>query len=577
MEMTRNVARQLGLGSRIVAPAVVFGVLNTAALVAEMWLLSRVVADVFVGHDHVATVVPLLSLLALTLVLRAALVTARDASAGLAAIRARGRLRRRVIDHLLALGPAYARGERTGELVAATTEGIDRLDPYVSRYLPQTILGLAIPLIIAVAVLTQDWVSATLLLVTAPIIPLLMILVGSYAEGHIQQQWEALARLSAHFLDALQGLPTLKAFGRGKAEQATISRISHDFRDRTMRVLRFAFLSGLVLEFITAGAIALIAVTLGVRLLSGSISFERAFFVLLLTPEYYRPLRELGQHRHAAMEGAVSGNRLAEILATPVASPQPDNGVPAPAGPIRLELDAVSYTYPGRSRPALADVSLALPVGTRTALVGRSGSGKSTLLNVLMGFLTATGGEILVNGVPLSTIAPEEWRSRISFVPQRPHLFHGSIAENIALGGPEARLDEIEWAAELAGAMDFIQSLPERTTTLIGDGGARLSGGEAQRLAIARAFLKDAPLVLFDEPTSNLDPRSETLIRGALERLTQGRTLLVVAHRLNTIYTADNIVVLEEGRLVEQGRHADLLGSGGAYSRLHGPGRLVPA
>ncbi|MDB5058833.1 MAG: cydD, partial [Chloroflexi bacterium] len=277
MEMTRNVARQLGLGSRIVAPAVVFGVLNTAALVAEMWLISRVVADVFVGHDHVATVAPLLSLLALTLVMRAALVTARDASAGLAAIRARGRLRRRVIDHLLALGPAYARGERTGELVAATTEGIDRLDPYVSRYLPQTILGLAIPLIIAVAVLTQDWVSATLLLVTAPIIPLLMVLVGSYAEGHIQQQWEALARLSAHFLDALQGLPTLKAFGRGKAEQATISRISHDFRDRTMRVLRFAFLSGLVLEFITAGAIALIAVTLGVRLLSGSISFERAF------------------------------------------------------------------------------------------------------------------------------------------------------------------------------------------------------------------------------------------------------------------------------------------------------------
>lgn len=574
-QMKKELFQQIKRARGALALTIIFGVLGAIATIAQVALLSRIVGQVFLAHKGLSQVGQLLLLLLGTIVVRAVLVWVREVTAQKSAIRVKSELRERLLAHMLQLGPAYTRDERTGELVATAGEGIERLDAYVSRYLPQIALSVLVPLLIVAYILPLDWTSAVLLLVTGPVIPLLMILVGSYAEGHIQRQWIALSRMSAHFLDVVQGLPTLKLFNRSGAEGERVAKVSDNFRDKTMKVLRVAFLSGLVLEFLTAVAIGLVAVTLGVRLLDGGISFEDALLVLLLAPEFYRPLRELGAHHHAGMEGKAAAKRIIEILETPVPVHTDALSSRRPVGQLTIVLSDVTYTYPGSDRPALRGVNLTLPACTCTALVGRSGAGKSTLVNLLLRFIDVQGGTITVNGIPLVELPVEAWREYVALVPQRPYLFSGSVYDNIRLARSTASDQEVERAAELAGASEFIAELPRGYDTEIGEQGSRLSAGQAQRLAIARAFLKDAPLLVLDEPTSSLDPRSEALIRCALERLMQERTVLVIAHRRNTIVNAQQIAVLEDGQLVEAGSQAMLQSHNGSYIHLMGAYRKV--
>ncbi len=575
--MDRRLTQEIRPFRRFLILTVSLGTLATGVTIAQMAILARVVDRVFLEQESLAQIKTLVALLLVAIVVRAALLWLRALTAEEGAIRVKSDLRDRLLVKLARLGPSYTRAERTGEIVGTTTEGIERLDPYFARYLPQVALSLITPLMILAYVFPLDLTSALILLFTAPIIPILMIVVGTYAEGHIQRQWLALSRMSTYFLDVLQGLPTLKLLGRGFTEAERVERVSEDFRTRTMKVLRYAFLSGLVLEFMTTAAIALVAVSLGVRLVDGHIPFQPAFLVLLLTPEFYRPLRDLGTDRHAAMEGKAAAERIFEILDTPVATQEPKSVTERQLDGHSLELRDVRFTYPDSPEPALQSISLTVPAGSRTALVGASGSGKSTLINLLMRFVEPGEGTILCDGVQIGGLAPEEWRRQVSLVSQHPYLFYGSVRENIRMARPEAMIDEVRQAAVLAGAAQFIESLPDGYDTELGERGNRLSQGQAQRIALARAFLKDAPIVLLDEPTSSLDPESEELIRQSLERLAQGRTVLIVAHRLKSVYSADQIAVLERGRLVELGTHAELLKAGGSYTRLFGAGDKVTA
>ena len=562
---------------RQVKPARIFlictialGMLGAVATIAQMFFLSLVVDRVFLAGESLEEVRALLLLLLGAVVLRSGLLWLREVVAQRGAVRVKNQLRERLFAHLMLLGPNYTGGERTGELSATAVEGVERLEAYVGRYLPQMALSVFVPLLIFAYLLSVDPISAVLLLATAPAIPVLMILVGSHAEEHMQGQWAALSRMSAHFLDVLQGLPTLKIFGRGAAERERVAEVSDEFRARTLKVLRYAFLSGFVLEFIATLSIALVAVALGVRLLIGNIPFEAAFLVLLLAPEFFRPLRDLGVHRHAGMEGKTSAERIFEILNTPEPTSKAFGPASQPSVPLSIEFNFVGYGYPGSEKPALSGVDLTLPVGTCTALVGRSGAGKSTLVNLLVRFLDPDSGRITANGVPIDELSVEGWRENVALVPQRPYLFYGSVLENIRLARPDATREEVERTAELAGASGFIERLPRGFDTEVGERGVRLSGGEAQRVAIARAFLKDAPVLVMDESTSSLDPESERLIGDALVRLMQDRTVLVIAHRLNTVYRADRIAVLQAGRLAESGTHADLIERSGPYARLVG-------
>jgi ATP-binding cassette, subfamily C, bacterial CydD len=568
--MNRELLRQVKPARIFLICTIALGMLGAVATIAQMFFLSLVVDRVFLAGESLEEVRALLLLLLGAVVLRSGLLWLREVVAQRGAVRVKNQLRERLFAHLMLLGPNYTGGERTGELSVTTAEGVERLEAYVGRYLPQMALSVFVPLLIFAYLLSVDPISAVLLLATAPAIPVLMILVGSHAEEHMQGQWAALSRMSAHFLDVLQGLPTLKIFGRGAAERERVAEISDEFRERTLKVLRYAFLSGFVLEFIATLSIALVAVALGVRLLIGNIPFEAAFLVLLLAPEFFRPLRDLGVHRHAGMEGKTSAERIFEILNTPEPTSKASGPASQPSVPLSIEFNFVGYGYPGSEKPALSGVDLTLPVGTCTALVGRSGAGKSTLVNLLVRFLDPDSGRITANGVPIDELSVEGWRENVALVPQRPYLFYGSVLENIRLARPDATREEVERTAELAGASGFIERLPRGFDTEVGERGVRLSGGEAQRVAIARAFLKDAPVLVMDESTSSLDPESERLIGDALVRLMQDRTVLVIAHRLNTVYRADRIAVLQAGRLAESGTHADLIERSGPYARLVG-------
>jgi ATP-binding cassette subfamily C protein CydD len=568
--MNRELLRQVKPARIFLICTIALGMLGAVATIAQMFFLSLVVDRVFLAGESLEEVRALLLLLLGAVVLRSGLLWLREVVAQRGAVRVKNQLRERLFAHLMLLGPNYTGGERTGELSATAAEGVERLEAYVGRYLPQMALSVFVPLLIFAYLLSVDPISAVLLLATAPAIPVLMILVGSHAEEHMQGQWAALSRMSAHFLDVLQGLPTLKIFGRGAAERERVAEVSDEFRARTLKVLRYAFLSGFVLEFIATLSIALVAVALGVRLLIGNIPFEAAFLVLLLAPEFFRPLRDLGVHRHAGMEGKTSAERIFEILNTPEPTSKASGPASQPSVPLSIEFNYVGYGYPGSEKPALSGVDLTLPVGTCTALVGRSGAGKSTLVNLLVRFLDPDSGRITANGVPIDELSVEGWRENVALVPQRPYLFYGSVLENIRLARPDATREEVERTAELAGASGFIERLPRGFDTEVGERGVRLSGGEAQRVAIARAFLKDAPVLVMDESTSSLDPESERLIGDALVRLMQDRTVLVIAHRLNTVYRADRIAVLQAGRLAESGTHADLIERSGPYARLVG-------
>ena len=542
--------------------------------VAQAWLFSRVVAGVFLEEATLSSAWNFLMIILGIIALRAVFQWASEVSAHEAVFRIKASLRQRLMSHIVSLGPVYARGERTGELITTVVEGIEALEDYFSKYLPQLILSAVIPMLILGFVFPLDWKSGLILLLTGPLIPVFMILIGKLAEKQSLHQFQSLSWMSAHFLDVLRGLTTLKVFGRAKDQTRVIERVSDAFRKTTLSVLRIAFLSALVLEFLTTMSTALVAVTIGLRLVYGTLSFSAGLFLLLLAPEFYTPLRMLGLNFHAGLSGMNAAGRIFEILDIPLMSGEVNIKEidvlrrQELSSDFHISLQNVCLTYQAGEAPALKDINLSLFSGERVALVGPSGAGKTSIAEIFLRFIDPSEGNILVNGALLKAISLNNWREQIAYVPQKPYLFAGSIADNIHFARPSATIEEVRSAAQKGLADEFILALPDGYNTLLGEGGTRLSGGQAQRIAIARAILKEAPLLILDEVTSSLDPASESTVQQALKRLMQGKTALIIAHRLSTVRQADRILVLDKGQIVEQGNHMELMSEQGLYFRM---------
>ncbi len=548
------------------AVAVASGSVNGGLLIAQALLLAHLINRAIFGHQSVTSqLVPFAALLGV-FVLRAASVYAGNRAAARAGLAVKVRTRAALVAHIHKLGPAWTTTREPGALANTVVDGVEALHNYYAQYLPQASLALIVPLAILIVVFPVDWISGLILAGTAPLIPLFMVLIGKGAEALNERQWSRLTRLSAHFLEVLAGLGTLKAFGAARAEVRLVERLSEDYRKSTMSVLRVAFLSSFALEFLATVSIAMVAVLVGFRLLWGDIAFGAGLAALLLAPEFYLPLRNLGNAYHARLGAVAAAEDIADIFATP--APEA-TGVRTfrPNASFPIAFEHVSFAYAGGT-PALRDVSFEIPAGRHIAIVGPSGAGKSTLLYLLLGFARPSGGNISVDDVSLETLSLADWRRMIAWVPQRAHLFAGTVAENIALGIEKTDRRAIVAAAERAHADRFIAALPRGYDTPLGEDGAGLSGGEIQRIALARAFLRDAPLVVLDEPTASLDMASEAAVTTAIESLAEGRTLVTVAHRLHTVRRADRIVMLDAGRVVAEGSHHALTKQQGPYRRL---------
>jgi ATP-binding cassette, subfamily C, bacterial CydD len=560
--------RQTGPARAYLTVSIALGLAGAVLILLQADMLSRLLAGAARGTG-VAALAGTLGWLGVVLAGRAMAAAGAESTALRAAAVVKSRLRRRLSSHALMLGPAWLTGQQTGEITTLATQGLDGLDAYFARYLPQLVLAVAVPVAVLARVAAADWISAVIIAATLPLIPLFAVLIGWHTQAQTRRQWLLLGRLGGHFLDVVAGLPTLKLFGRAKAQADVIEEVTGRHRAATMATLRVAFLSALVLEVTAALATALVAVEVGLRLLAGHVGYQTALLVLLLTPEAYLPLRNAGAQFHASTEGTAAARRAFEILDTP---PPDGQGVPAPTTPASatpvaaasadagadarredIVFEGVTVAYPGRSRPALDDVSLTIRPGDYIVVTGASGAGKSSLLAVLLRFATPASGTVSIGGADLARIPADRWRQQIAWVPQQPHLFAASVAGNIALGQPDARRQDIAAAARLAGADEFIRQLDHGYDTVLTEGGRTLSAGQRQKIALARAFLRRAPVLLLDEPTAHLDPASARHLLSVIQAGQAGRTVVLVTHQpLPPAARTARMLALDEGRLIQQ-------------------------
>lgn len=541
---------------RLMALSVVLGVASALVVIVQAIVLAGILAEVIIGGAGPEQVAGRLGLLAVVIVIRAALAWAAEELAGRSASAVTAGLRRDLVLHAAALGPRWRSGEQTGRLAVLATTGVESLHTYLARYLPQLVLSVVVPVMMLIYLFSADLTSGIIVLITLPLIPLFMALVGWYTDRQTRAKWASLSRLAAHFTDVVAGLPTLKVFGRAKAQAEAVRRVTDDYRRSSMVTLRVAFLSSMVLELLASLSVALVAVAIGLRLVYGGLTLEVGLAVLILAPEAYLPLRQLGTQFHAAADGVEAAGRVLDVLDTPppVAGTRRDL-----LGPFGLHLQDATVGRPGE-RGAVGPLTLTVPAGQVTVVIGDSGAGKTTLLQLIAGVVRPDAGAVQVTAgadtVPVADLDPGWWRGRLGWAAQGGALQAGTIRENLSLGHPD--LDEATLHAALAAvdAADFVAALPGGLEHRLGDGGAGLSQGQRQRLTLARALARPAPVLLLDEPTAALDGATEQRVLAGIRPFLAGRTVVLVTHRPGPLALADQVVRLETAA-IEQTDPAD--------------------
>ncbi len=568
----RRLAARVAATRRYLVFAVAVGLVATVSVVAQAVLLGTVVSDAMLRHVRLGSLVPELVGLAAAFAARGLAVWAGESFAQRTSAAVTSALRRQLLRHALALGPTWLAGEQAGELSLVATRGISALDVYFGRYLPQAILAGLAPLGLLGWVAWEDWPSFLILLGLVAVVPLAMVRFGRASAARTRRQWRRLSSLSARFLELLRGLPTLRAFGQEAQGRREVAAATEGLRQTTLGTLRIAFLSALALEFVAGIGTGLVAMVLGLRLLGGTVSLYTALAVLLVSPEVFLPLRRAGAEFHASEEGQAAAERILSVLDAGIPAGGPPAGAGATAGlrpAFRLREEGIRIeggrvTFPGRAAPVLDGLDLALGSGEHVALLGPSGSGKSTAVAVLLGFVRPDAGRVLVGGLDLQSIDPGAWRRLLAWVPQRPQLVHGTLADNLRLARPDASDNALEEVAELTGLAPMLRGLPQRLDTPVGEGGLTLSAGERQRVAIARAVLRDAPVVLLDEPVAHLDRFSEQRLRASLDGWLEQRTVLVAAHRAELVGRIDRSLELPGREAAEAGTDGSAAALGGA-------------
>lgn len=557
-EKSRWLKGLIGDEKRWIHFSILAGLFAGLMLILQAYILARSVDATLFHQAQLEDLWGLLALFLVALFLRSIAGVIREWCGQRASVGVRSRLRGELVNRLAHLGPAYTRQQRSGELSSLLMEQVEALDGFIARYLPQMALAVMLPVVILAFVLPINWAASLIFLITAPLIPLFMALVGTRAADANRRNFKALAQLSAYFLDVVQGLGTLKLFSQSKVQKKIIAHNAEEFRLRTMQVLRLAFLSSAVLEFFASISIAVLAVYLGFSFLGflnfGSwteqVTLYHALFILILAPEFYLPLRDLGTHYHAKQEAAAAAERIIDLLEE---VDRLEQGGPEriQEQPLSLSFEEVSFSYIGQQVNVLEKASLYVNPGECVALVGPSGSGKSTLLNLLAGFERPSEGVVKVANIALHDLSRDAWMSRVAFVSQHTTLFPGTLRDNLLMANPNASAEALQKACDDAFATEFIERLEKGLDTPVGEAGNNLSGGQIQRLALARAFLKDAPVLLLDEPTASLDKDSEQVILESLKRLCQGRTTLLLTHRPSTMKIANRIYQLSQGKCYE--------------------------
>ena len=526
---------------------VALGIATALLVLVQATLLARIIARAFHGAPLGAVAIEL-ALLALVFGVRGAVGWGFEVAGARAASDVLSELRLELVARRLRLQPAALDGVEGGELSAVAVQGVDALGAYFGRYLPQVVLACIVPIAVLAWVGAVDLTSALIMLLTLPLVPVFMWLIGRYTEERTRERWAALRLLSTHFLDVVRGLPTLRLLNRSRPQAETIREVSEQYRRATIGTLRIAFLSASVLELAATLGVALVAVIIGVRLVDGGIGLEAGLTVLVLAPELYLPLRQLGAQFHSSADGIAVAERILALAEAP-ADVQHGGKLLAPspsAAAVRFE--GVTFAYPSRQAVVLDGLDLELRPGETVALVGASGAGKSTIASLLLRLTAPSAGRVTVGGVDLAQCDTDAWRRQLAWVPQHPTIFRGTVADNIRLGRGDAGDDDVLAAARLACADEFARALPAAYDTIVGDGGRSLSPGERRRIGLARAFLRDAALVVLDEPTADLDAATAALVGSAVERLRAGRMVLLIAHRPELARHADRVLVLEHGK-----------------------------